>query len=136
VAIERCRRVLSGRTGLRFAFLFGSVARGQSGPLSDVDIAVHHDPAAPDLLALQAALAEALDTDRLDLVELNGAGPLLRHRVLRDGVAILIQDQEALFHARYRTQIDYLDTAPLRAAWWKEFRTRWASKRAPRTHGT
>lgn len=124
--IERARSVLSGQEGLKFAFLYGSVARGRAGPLSDVDVGVFHDPPRRDLRRLHPSLTEALGTDRLDLVQLNGAGPLLRQRVLRDGLPILVDDPAALTRFRYLSQLDYLDTAPLRQLWWSAFRQRWA----------
>lgn len=125
--LRRLRRVLVTRPGVRFAFLFGSTARGDSGPLSDVDIAVYHDPAIEDLRWLLADLVEASGTDRVDLVALNSAGPLLRQRVFRDGIPIVVQDHDLLGRLRFRTQIEYLDTAPLRRLWWAGFRQRWGS---------
>src|SRR4051794_4965479 len=74
------------------AYLIGSQARGSAGPLSDVDVAILHTPGLSsrerlDLrLALASSAAAALETPEIDIVLLNGAPPLLRHRALRDGV--------------------------------------------------
>jgi uncharacterized protein len=65
------------------AYLFGSQARGDAGPLSDVDLAVWlgDDPDPGRRLSLQLALsaqaASLLETDEVELVVLNGAPPLL-----------------------------------------------------------
>jgi predicted nucleotidyltransferase len=123
--LARARAVLEASPGLRFAFVFGSVARGRSGPLSDVDIAVAHDPPLADARPLLTELIAALATERVDLVEIERVGPLLCHRILRDGIPIVVRDPRALLAFRFRTQLAYLDTAPLRQLWWDAFRGRW-----------
>jgi len=68
-------QALSGRRDVRLAILFGSQARGEAGPASDVDVAVQ----APgvDLLALAATLSLAVGRE-VDVVALDAAGvPLL-----------------------------------------------------------
>lgn len=66
-------------------------------------------------LELADAAARALDTDEVDLVVLNDAPPLLRHRALRDGEPLVERDR--LAHVRLATDalLEYLDTEPLRA---------------------
>lgn len=119
-ALERLSRALD-RDGVVAAMLIGSQARGNPGPLSDVDIAVWHDP---DLdprgrLDLQLSLASdaghALDTDEIDLVMLNHAPPLMRHRAIRDGKRLVERDHDQRVRLETRAILDYLDTAPLRA---------------------
>ena len=59
--------------------LIGSQARGDPGPLSDVDIAVWHDPGLEPSARLQLQLrlaaegGSALGTDEVDVVMLNRA---------------------------------------------------------------
>ena len=74
------------------AYLFGSVARGEHGGSSDVDVAVLFDPPPPATLLgpvsrLHGELENALARD-VDLLVLNHAAPDLVHRVLRDGVLL------------------------------------------------
>lgn len=108
--------------GVVAVVLFGSHARGQAGPLSDVDVGVWLDPAltAQDRharrLDLLAAATRALRGDAVDLVVLNDATPLLRHRVLRDGQRLLERDPVMRVRLEARALVEYLDTAPLRAS--------------------
>jgi uncharacterized protein len=74
------------------AFLFGSYARGQAGPLSDVDIAlrladgVARECYAEIRLAYMATVAQVLGDDRVDVIVLNTAPPLLAHEAIRGRV--------------------------------------------------
>ena len=119
-AIGRLREALD-REGVVAAMLIGSQARGTAGPLSDVDVAIWHEP---DLdpsqrLALQLRLASeacrALHTNEVDVVMLNRAPPLLRHRAIRDAVRLVERDREERVRLETRAILDYLDTAQLRA---------------------
>lgn len=108
------------RPGVVSVRLFGSQATGKAGPLSDVDVAVWLDPPGSDGDALQrglmSAASEALGTDEVQLVVLNDATPLLRHRALRDGILLLDRDPRMRIRLETAAIIEYLDTAPLRAA--------------------
>lgn len=115
---DRLAELLGRRPEVAFAFLFGSTARGTSGSLSDVDVAVWLQ----DLDAHQrfqwrrqwsARLEDALGRS-VDLVVLNDASPLVRHRVLRDGIPLVDQQPELRVRLATRWLLDYLDTAPLR----------------------
>jgi len=119
-ALERLSHALD-REGVIAAMLIGSQARGTPGPLSDVDIAVWHDegldPATRLRLQLDLARAasEALGTDEVDVVMLNRAPPLLRHRAVRDAKLLVERDPVARVRLDARALLDYLDTKPLRA---------------------
>lgn len=118
-ALERLGRVLD-REGVIAAMLIGSQARGTAGPLSDVDIAVWHEPGLDPggRLRLQVELARlacgALRTNEVDIVLLNGAPPLLRHRAIRDAKLLVERDPVARVRLNARALVDYLDTEPLR----------------------
>jgi predicted nucleotidyltransferase len=118
--LERLSHALD-REGVVAAMLIGSQARGTAGPLSDVDIAVWHDPdldsrARFDLqLDLAGDASRALHTDEVDVVLLNHAPPLMRHRAIRDGKRLVERDHCERVRLETRAILDYLDTAPLRA---------------------
>lgn len=114
------RRLASAldRPGVLVARLFGSHARGEAGPLSDIDIAVWLTQEAADRQAFQleliAAASEALATNDVEVVVLNDASPLLRHRALRDGELLVERDPISRVRLDAATIVEYLDTAPLR----------------------
>ncbi len=118
-ALERLSDVLD-REGVVAAMLIGSQARGSAGPLSDIDIAVWHDPALDPSgriqlqLALARSVSEALNTDEIDVVMLNRASPLMRHRAIRDARRLVDRDPRLRVRLEARSLIDYLDTKPLR----------------------
>jgi uncharacterized protein len=98
------------------AFLFGSQARGTAGPLSDVDVAILHADGLNqrerlDLrLALAADAGATLGTQEIDVVLLNGAPPLLRHRVLRDAIPLVDRTPDVTRRFRETTERDYVAT--------------------------
>ncbi len=110
-AIFKARRVV-------FAYLFGSQAKGDAGPLSDIDIAVCFDEAIPcdehfDLrLEVLGELTDLFQTDDIDLVVLNEAPPLLAHRILRDGRLLFSADRRARLRFETRAVLKYLDWKP------------------------
>jgi predicted nucleotidyltransferase len=86
VIAERAGTVLAETPSVVFGYLFGSLAGGTAGPLSDIDVAVYlregTDPG-EEKLDLTARLVDALATDRVDVVVLNTAPLPLQARVLR-----------------------------------------------------
>jgi predicted nucleotidyltransferase len=73
-----------GLPGLRLLVLFGSRARDDGRDTSDWDLGYLAGPGFdPDAFLL--ALVTALGTERIDLVDLDRAGALLRYRAARDG---------------------------------------------------
>ena len=104
--------------GTAAVYLFGSVARGDSGPGSDVDVAILFEEDPPRTLeglhldlgdALQAALGRPVD-----LVVLNRATPDLVHRVLRDGILVCERNRSARIRFEVRLRNAYFDMEPIR----------------------
>lgn len=100
------------------AYLFGSIARGEGGPTSDVDVAVFLDPTvAPaeresTLASLAATLMTALGSSEVDVIPLNDAPPLLYHRVLRDGRRLVSRDLRATTRREGQALSRYCDWVP------------------------
>jgi predicted nucleotidyltransferase len=119
-ATGRLAQILD-REGVVAAMLIGSQARATAGPLSDVDIGVWHEPGLDSSgrlelqLGLAAAAREALGTDEVDIVLLNRATPLMRHRAVRDARPLVERDSKTRVRLESRAILDYLDTKPLRA---------------------
>ena len=75
---------------IKLAYLFGSRADGEEGPISDYDIAVlYSKPCLPNLrYQLAYKLTTILMTDQVDLVVLNYAPPELRYAVIASGTIL------------------------------------------------
>jgi predicted nucleotidyltransferase len=104
--------------GALAVYLFGSVARGEAGPASDVDVAVlfaSDPPATLDApqFAMEAELERLLGRE-VQVVALNRASPDLVHRVLRDGRLVLDRDRSARIRFEVRSRNEYFDMALVR----------------------
>ncbi len=105
---------------VRLAYLFGSRAGGANRPHSDLDIAVLvDDPLAADAGAinrtirrLAARLGGEIPSEALDIVLLNTAPALLRHRVLRDGVLLYARNETERVRFALGTMREYQDLEP------------------------
>lgn len=114
--VDAVKTFLAEERKVKFAYLFGSLARGDSGPLSDLDLAVYLDGRL-DLftyrLKLMEALAKVLKTEKFDLVVLNNSPIVLTHEVIKDGI-VLKDDRPRRVMFESRALLQYLDTAYLR----------------------
>ena len=100
---------------LQLLVLFGSAARGRARLGSDIDLAVRCDGPA-DLDAFYLALAPRLGTDRLDVVDLHRAGPLLGMAVARTGRLLFEREPGAFREFQSLASRRYCDTDKLRRA--------------------
>ena len=116
--LARLTSALEGREEILEAYLFGSHARGQAQPHSDIDVAVYIDEALADDGAwgyqaqLTTDLMVVLGTNHVDVVVLNRASILLYHRVLRDGVRLLSRDLQATTIRAGQALSRYFDFLP------------------------
>ena len=101
--------------GLRLLVLFGSAALGRARSESDIDLAVQCDGLA-DLDAFYLALAPRLGTDRLDLIDLRRAGPLLGMAVARTGRPLFEREPGAFREFQSLASRRYCDADKLRRA--------------------
>ncbi len=115
-------RALADEPAVLDAYVFGSVARGEARPGSDVDVAVFLDPSASAPVpwgwaaSVNTRLVQALGRNDVDVAILNRATPLLYHRVLRDGILVLSRDAVATAERELQARSRWLD--------WQAFRTR------------
>ena len=116
--LDTLRERLARRPEVLEAYCFGSHARGEAAAHSDLDIAVYVDPkrlpTAPFGYAAEliSELMTGLGFDRLDVVVLNDAPPLLYHRVLRDGERLLSRDLAATTTREGHALSRYCDYLP------------------------
>jgi len=119
VLLESLRAFFAAQPDVRLAYLFGSLARGDAGPRSDVDLAVVLD-SPPEARGrrrddLHAQVMELLGRNDVDLVLADGAPALLRHRIARGRCLWAREPVEATRFAVAALR-DYEDTRPLRQA--------------------
>lgn len=114
-------RVLSPREEIISCWLFGSYAKNKQNNLSDIDIAILLDVNAVCVqsdalykLKILDLLLGALETNNVDLVVINTAPPLLKHRIVTQGV--LCFDKQPILQRRFTVKAlnEFLDTIPLR----------------------
>ena len=99
------------------AYLFGSLAHGAAGPLSDVDIGLLVRDRREDRASCERtmdALCRRLRTSRIEVVSLADAPVPLRYRVVRDGTLVVCRDAAAVERFVTDTVLHYLDFKPLR----------------------
>ena len=102
----------SASSGLRLLLLFGSRARGDASPQSDWDFGyIANDSFDPS--ALVARIMTAVDSDRVDVVDLNRAGGLLRFRAASDGLVVFESAEGAADEFRLQAARFWCDAWPV-----------------------
>ena len=92
-------------------YLFGSRVTGAATPDSDLDVAIYTDGrfAGEDLLELRADFTRLLRSDRVHLVWLNHADPVVAFSVIRDGKLLHYRDADRLNDSERRLTLQYRD---------------------------
>ena len=116
-AVAALVETLAAEPDVLAAYLFGSLARGLTGPLSDIDVGLlahdrHRGQAACE--RTMDGLCRRLHTSRIDVVSLREVSVPLRYHVVRDGTVVLCGDAAALERFVTDTVLQYLDFKPLR----------------------
>jgi uncharacterized protein len=80
---------LAAEHGARHVRVFGSAARGEAGPTSDIDFLVRMDPGRSllDLIELGQELESILHR-KVDILTDEGLSPYLRQRILDEAVPL------------------------------------------------
>lgn len=115
--IEALRTFFASREHVLAAYLYGSVARDEAGPESDVDVGILLPPGgATTLHALAEEIEDALVCrlgHEVEIVALNHAPVDLVHRVLRDSVLVAEHDRSARIAFEVRARNEYWDLLPI-----------------------
>jgi predicted nucleotidyltransferase len=98
------------REGVLLAYLFGSLAQGREAHDVDLALLVRDQPA----FRLRMPIADCLQTERVDLVDLRDAPPVLRFEIVRTGRLLYAADEEEQERFEMATIHLYRDTRFLR----------------------
>jgi len=110
--LERLKQQAAAWPELKLAVLFGSTARGQARPKSDVDLGILLDPYSPDLrFRVEAELGRAAGRP-VDVVLLDDAPSLLRFEIAREGILLFQREDHFWTNFKARAMVDWWDWAP------------------------
>lgn len=105
---------------VKIAYLYGSTARGQATPLSDVDIAVVLDPERYKIeeklkleLAIEDEIALQCDIPKAEVRIINDAPIIFKGEVITDGVRLYSCDEDFRVGFETRTRMEYFDYLPV-----------------------
>jgi predicted nucleotidyltransferase len=109
--------VFAAYRAIAVAYLFGSVARGEARPESDLDVGLvypqrggaEHPRIASELAA---QLGRASGREAIDVVDLEAQGPIFCHRVLCEGRLIHVADAARRVDFESETIVRALDFRP------------------------
>lgn len=116
--IDEVKKFIEKQDQIRFAYLFGSHARGGEGPLSDVDIAVYLDEKLNEserfdlrlrLIGDISAILGIREPDKLDVIVINDAPLNLNQEIIKNGKILVIKDFEKMVEVESRILSKYLD---------------------------
>lgn len=101
---------------LVLAYLHGSYAQGNPGPLSDIDVAVmgRRKLGWQELGDISADLSDLLEDDAIDLVDLRTIPDHLAHRILKEGVCLFARNLPTRIDYEVAVEMRYADFEPLR----------------------
>lgn len=111
------------RPEITVAYLFGSQARGSSGPLSDIDLAFLVESSLVNeqqypygyRADLITELMGLLKTNDLDAIVLNDAPPLLKFQVIHHGQVIFSRSEKKRLAFHVKAFNEYQDIRPMLA---------------------
>lgn len=128
--MDKDRRVvefLSKQEHIKLAYLFGSVAEGKEGKLSDVDLAVFLDESLSKKeifnlqLKLISELTSILKIDKVDLVIMNDAPLSLNYEIIKANHPLLVRDEGKKIDFEHGILSRYLDRRYYDKRWAAEF---------------
>ncbi len=99
--------------GVEFAYLFGSYAKDEISPISDIDIAVYLNPSCDsfdDELGLHSFLSKGLKSDKIDLIIINRVkNIMLLDDIVRYGKVVYDKNPSLREHFELRVLHDAID---------------------------
>ncbi len=123
---KEVKEFLQKQDQIELAYLFGSVAYGEQGKLSDIDLALFLDESLDKEerfklnLTLISDLQDILKTDQLDLVIMNDAPVSLNFEVIKANYPLLIRDENFKVDMEVHIMSRYLDRQYYDQRWAEE----------------
>ncbi len=117
---EKIKSYLYSRDEVVTAYIFGSYTTQKVSSMSDIDIAVLLRDSVDSKeygqikLTITNDLIEQISFDRIDIVLLNIASPLLSHEVIKKGMLLFSKDKAKHIQYTANSTMRYLDTIYLR----------------------
>ncbi|MDM7920364.1 MAG: nucleotidyltransferase domain-containing protein [Methanosarcina sp.] len=113
--VSRLAEFFRSHENVELAYLFGSTAVDHRGPLSDIDLGVYLSSSLTKReriekrLKLTAELANLLKTDRIDLVVMNDAYPVINFEIIKPNIPVFVRDEDFKINAEQEIMSRYLD---------------------------
>jgi uncharacterized protein len=113
--ISRLAEFFKSREYVELAYLFGSTAEENRGPLSDIDIGVYlsSKPTKGERiekrLELTAELAGFLKTESVDLVVMNDSSAVINFEIIKSNIPVFIRDEDFKIDVEQKVMSLYLD---------------------------
>jgi len=116
---DTLKKYFAGQKGIIAVYLFGSHAKKKSHAKSDIDLAILFDKntvskALDRSLKITCDLMKLLNRDKVDIVTLNTANPILKNQVYKYGFLLFCKDPIEVIRFKARTFLEYLDIQPVR----------------------
>jgi predicted nucleotidyltransferase len=105
-------------------YLFGSSARGETKPLSDIDIALLLNDDSDEHNIEARILIDAMkmmETEKIDMINLNHAPLHIRYGVLKDRKILYCSDHTKRADFETSVVMEYLDFAHIRSMFYQDF---------------
>ncbi len=108
-------KFFGGKEYVELAYLFGSSAKGRDGKLSDIDIGVYFSDSLSKKdrhkrhLELIAGLTTLFKSDRIDLVIMNDASPVINFEIIKANRPVFVRDRGLKLDVEHRIMSRYLD---------------------------
>ena len=104
--ISKIIEIIKSHPNVIAIYLFGSHAKGEATPLSDIDIAVIMENPTPE----SEADIGSLSSPEIDVVLFHRLPLHIRYEVFKYGKEIFVRDEERLLEIKLKVMREYLDT--------------------------
>lgn len=112
--IDKIKDICAKYQEIKLLYVFGSVARGDEGPLSDYDFAVYLEEVDPQKrfglrLKLAVGISKILESDKIDVVVINDLDNVnLKYAIISDG-KIICEEEPYKMVVESRILNEYFD---------------------------